>query len=219
MNISGIYEHGIDTKGDSRSRKTGMPRMVGTIERSGDVSSRSMGKRSAFTRMGYVRMTSMLLILCVATVLIVSAVAMTEASQTMISSEKAPPLPPHPIFGYTVDADGVTPLTSCDVVLTNKATGDTLVTTSDALGGIYSEDAANFLNGYAIGDIINVTATKGAQVGWNESAITDTPAGYDQIDVTLNGSAIPEFPMLILPVGGMIALFAVVSLKRKGKEQ
>jgi hypothetical protein len=213
MNISGKYEHGIDTKGDSRSRKTGMARMVGTIERSKDVSSQSMGKRSAFTRMGYVRMTSMLLILCVASVLVVSAVAMTEASQT-----KAPPLPPHPIFGYTFDADGVTPLTSCDVVLTDKTTGDTLVTTSDALGGIYSEDAANFANGYAIGDIINVTATKGSQVGWSEAPITDTPSGFDQIDVTLNGSAIPEFPMLILPVGGMIALFAVVSLKRKGKE-
>jgi hypothetical protein len=158
----------------------------------------------------------MLIVLCAAATLVVSALAVTEASQATISN-KAPPTP-HPLFGYTYDADGVTALPGCDVILTNLNTSEVILTTSDATLGIWSEDAANFPTPYEIGNIINVTATKGLQIGWAEAPLTDTPEGYDQIDVTLDGTGIPEFPMLILPIGGMIALFAVVSLKRKSKK-
>jgi hypothetical protein len=49
------------------------------------------------------------------------------------------------------------------------------------------------VSGYLIGDILNVVATKGTWSGSNSAPVTDTPSGYDQIDVVLmpqGGSAI-----------------------------
>lgn len=218
MNYSGKIEHGIDTNGVSRSRKMRTTRLVGSIESGKDVNSRSKGLGSAYAGRRYVKTVSMLIVLCAAAILAVSALALTEASQTTISANARAPGPPHPIYGWTWDADGVTPLTSCDVTVTNLNTTEFIVTTSDSVEGIYSIDMSEFQNGYEIGDILNVTAVKGAQTGWTEAPITDNPDGNDRIDVTLDQAVIPEFPLLILPVGGMIALFAVVSLRRKSKK-
>ncbi len=214
MNSRGKYEHGIDTNGGSRSRKMRMTRLVGPIESGKDVNSRLKSLGSAHARSGYVKTVSMLLVVCAAAIVVISAVALTEASQ----GTKAPPGTPHPVFGYTFDSDGTTALPGCDVVITDMTSMEQIITTSDPTLGIYSVDLSSLTLGWTVGDILNVTATKGTQIGWSEAPITDTPSGYDQIDVTLNGTAIPEFPMLILPVGGMIALFAVVSLKRKSKK-
>ena len=87
---------------------------------------------------------------------------------------------------------------------------------------VYSVDLSELPSGWAFGDLINVTATKDIEIGWNEGYVTDNPDAYDFINVNLNGTwvpPIPEFPMVILPVGGMIVLFAAVSLGRKSEEQ
>jgi hypothetical protein len=218
MNSSGKFEHGIDTNGGSRPSKTKMTRLVGSIERGKDASSRLKSLGLARRRRGYAMMVSMFLVVCAASVVIVSAVALTGASQSTLST-KAPPGTPHPVFGYTYDTDGVTPIPACDVIITDLTTMEQIVTTSSDPEGIYSVDLSELTLGWVVGDILNVTATKGSAVGWSEAPITDTPSGYDQIDVTLSGTAIPEFPMVIMPVVGMIALFAVVSLKRRTKVQ
>ncbi len=164
-------------------------------------------------------MVSMLLVLCVAAVAVVSAVALTEASQATIST-KAPPGTPHTIFGYTYDIDGVTPLVSCDVIITNLNTSEQIVTTSDSVEGIYSVDLSLLTLGWSYNDSLNVTAQKGAFSGWNVSLVTENPSEYDQIDVWVKEPLIliPEFPMVILPVGGIIALVAVLGLMRRHEE-
>jgi hypothetical protein len=69
-------------------------------------------------------------------------------------------------------------------------------------------------------DTVNVTATLGTLIGWAEAQIPDPAGPYINIDVTLHegGAPIPEFPTVIVPVAGMLALFAVVSLRRRGEE-
>ncbi|MBE3042296.1 hypothetical protein IMZ48_06895, partial [Candidatus Bathyarchaeota archaeon] len=90
------------------------------------------------------------------------------------------------------------------------------------LDGYYEIDLNNpliFPSTYLDGDLINVTAIDrtGTSIGWNESAVPGGPTMT--MDVTLTGTAIPEFPMVIVPVMGMLALFVVVRLRRRGEEQ
>lgn len=178
---------------------------------------------SVRTRRRYVKAFSMFLVLFAAATVVVSALSVTGASQTSISAKQVPP-PPHTIFGYSWAADGVTPMLASIVTVTNTRTGEFTTWNDthdgwDPLSNIYSIDLSEMPTAWAVGDLLNVTSVNGVNIGWNESVVTDSPSGYDQIDVTLDGAPIPEFPMLILPVGGMIALFAVVSLRRKGKKQ
>ena len=218
MNVSGRIEYGIDTNGNPRSREIRMTRLTGSIEsgKSGKPRLKNLG--SAYAGRRYVKTVSMLLVFCAATMLVVSALALTEAANAK------QPGAPHTVFGYTFAADGVTALNGCIVTITNTRTAESMVFNETHAGwdpgtNIYSVDLTELdEHGWAFGDILNVTAVNGFDIGWNESAITDTPAGYDQIDVTLNGTVIPEFPMLLLPVGGMIALIAVVSFRRRSKK-
>jgi chitodextrinase len=106
-------------------------------------------------------------------------------------SGKAPPGTPHPVFGFTYAADGVTTVPNCDVTIVNVATGEMLTTTS-SIDGIYSIDLSELQLGWAVGDTLEVTATAmgGVLIGSSSAPVTDTPAGYDQIDV------------ILLPTGG-----------------
>lgn len=225
MNVRGKIEYGIDTNDGPRSRKMETTRLVGSIESGKHVNSRLKNLGSIRTRRRYVKAFSMLLVLCAAAMVVVSALALTEASQATISiKDKQPPPTPHTIYGFSWAADGVTPMVGSIVVVTNTRTGEFTTWNEthegwDPTSNIYSIDLSEMPTAWVVGDLINVTSTNGASIGWNESVVTDNPFGFDQIDVTLDGTPIPEFPMLILPVGGIIALFAVVSLRRKGKEQ
>lgn len=167
-------------------------------------------------------MVSMLLVVFAAAIVVFSALALTEASQTTLSTKDIPPTP-HTILGFTYDDDGVTPINGAIVNITNTRTGETTQWNEtrpswDPDANVYSIDLSELPTAWILGDIINVTAWKDTEIGWNEGPITDNPFAYDQIDVNLNGTwvpPIPEFPMVILPVGGMLVLFAVVSLRRK----
>ncbi len=94
---------------------------------------------------------------------------------------------PHPIFGYTYAADGVTALPGCIVFVTNVRTGETISTTSDPIEGVYSVDANQFALGWRFGDVIDVTALKDSMFGENEGIIVDTPEGYLWLDIILTG--------------------------------
>jgi hypothetical protein len=220
MNVRGKIEYGIDTNDGPRSRKMETTRLVGFIESGKHVNSRLKNLGSIRTRRRYVKAFSMLLVLFAAATVVVSALALTEASQASISAKQPPS--PHTIYGFSWASDGVTPMLGSIVTVTNTRTGEFTTWNDthegwDPLSNIYNIDLSEMPTAWVVGDLFNVTSVNGVNIGWNESVVTDN--AFDQIDVTLDGTPIPEFPMLILPVGGIIALFAVVSLRRKGKEQ
>ena len=222
MASSGKLEYGMDTSGSPSSRKLETTRLVGSIGCGTDVVPRSSRRGLARARRRYVKMVSMLLVVFAAAIVVFSALALTEASQTTLSTKDIPPTP-HTILGFTYDDDGVTPINGAIVNITNTRTGETTQWNEtrpswDPDANVYSIDLSELPTAWILGDIINVTAWKDTEIGWNEGPITDNPFAYDQIDVNLNGTwvpPIPEFPMVILPVGGMLVLFAVVSLRRK----
>jgi PKD repeat protein len=93
---------------------------------------------------------------------------------------------PHPIFGYTYGPDGVTLLYDCHVIVTNVRTGEFVENMSDPQYGAYIVDMTQFMLGYFIGDVLNVTATKGSMFGSAQGLVSSN--GYDQIDVILSES-------------------------------
>ena len=127
---------------------------------------------------------------------------------------------PYNIMGYTNDSMGV-PIIGCTVTVTNVDNGGSIeaMVTGD---GRYMANLAN-MNGagyyYADGDEILVEAVKddlsGEATGYVD--LTDDNS-ITFIHVTL-GTVIPEFPMVILPVGGMLALFAVVHFRHRKAEE
>jgi PKD repeat protein len=106
-------------------------------------------------------------------------------SQGWISSAKDAPAPPRPVWGITYAPDSVTPLGGCEVTVTNMRTGESIATASYLDSGVYSIDMSQFQLGWIFGDMLNVTATKGAFTGWTEAPVTDNELEYDQIDVVL----------------------------------
>ncbi|UCE90806.1 MAG: carboxypeptidase regulatory-like domain-containing protein [Methanobacteriota archaeon] len=119
-----------------------------------------------------------------------------------------PPLP-HPIVGYIYDA-GANPVPEATVTITNVRLGLCGVVESDGTG-LYQYDLANMGVAWEVGDEIFVEAEKDAVIGSAIGYVTENP--FDMIDVTL-GTVIPEFPMVIAPVAGMLALFFVVRISR-----
>ena len=108
-------------------------------------------------------------------------------SELMSIGRADPSIPPTTVFGFTYAADGVTPMGGCDVAITEMATGEVVYTTSDPEWGVYFIDMSMFPSYFEYGDLLNVTATKGTQIGWNEAPITYNDVGYIQIDVVLRG--------------------------------
>ena len=99
--------------------------------------------------------------------------------------------PPHDIFGYTYESDGVTLLPGCYVYVTNMRTGETVVWDESRDGwdptvAAYAVNLVEFPSGYYIGDLLYVEATKDTLIGWTEAPVTNNENGFDQIDVTLN---------------------------------
>jgi len=214
-------EHGVQSNRIKTTRVVESS-AIGTI-----AVSRSKNLRSTYARMRYVKIVSMLVICAAATVL-VSTIAHASVDAAKTAAPVAPaPGPPYLLYGYTYD-NGGSPV-ECDIVVKNMRTGEVNTTNSYIvlpwpLDGYYEIDLQNqFPSAYQEGDLINVTATDrttGTYIGWNESAVPTPAGGSMTMDVTLNGTVgIPEFPMVILPVTGMLALFAVVRLRRRGEEQ
>jgi len=117
------------------------------------------------------------------------------------------------VGGYVYEADGTTPVGGATVTVTNLNTGASTSTLTNSFG-LYSVDVEDLPGGVAPGHIINVTATKDLQIGWNEGAFT-----FDVtiLDITLSG-VIPEFPSIFVPVLGLACLVVLSGRKRKGFE-
>ena len=125
---------------------------------------------------------------------------------------------PHPIIGYCNDTGG-NPLPDCIVTVTYWEDGSTSYsgeTTSDE-NGLYQFDISEFPGEWEAGKYVEVEAVNEAlQISGYADGYT-TEAFYDHIDVTLN-VVIPEFPMVITPVVGILALFAIARIRRKKEE-
>ena len=106
------------------------------------------------------------------------------SSATSVSSRSSPdqrqPIEYPMIFGYTTTADGIM-FPGCEVTITNLRTGDSVVTYSDLEYGWYQ---LMYQLPYVQGDTMNVTATNGPSIGWNEGEIS---LPYLQLDIHLNG--------------------------------
>jgi hypothetical protein len=123
-----------------------------------------------------------------------------------------PPPSSWTVQGYVYESDGVTPVVSCVVNVTNKNTGAWNLTGVDG-SGWYQFNMTWFDGGVTLGDTINITVTRGADIGWVEGIV---PSGPLNMDVVMGqGALIPEFPLVVVPVLGLMALFVVVSLKRR----
>jgi hypothetical protein len=126
------------------------------------------------------------------------------------------PIPPYNVQGYVYQSDGTTPAVDCTVNVTNVATGEWLLTATDPVYGWYELDLANMLpSGVADGQVINVTVTKDLSIGWGEGTAMPGSTPYLELNIVMNGTIIPEFPMVVLPVVGLMALFVVVGLVRR----
>jgi len=113
--------------------------------------------------------------------------AVAAAAQTSGVIINAEP-PPYYVAGYAYDTDGAV-LTSCVVKVTNTRTGEWGEITSSATTGLYRFNLWSLPSDFLAGDLINITATKGTMIGWNESAVPTPMGSYMTMHVTLVDSA------------------------------
>jgi len=204
-----IGMNGLDTSGGSRSFEyygDGMKRM-----------SRPAYRGRAYLSKRHAKMIGMLLVFVTA-IVIVSAMALAPSAKESPAKAIARPLPPpFMLFGQTFDSGGAL-LYNCDINITNLRSGSWNLTTSDAAFAYYEFDLMNMMDGGVLdGDTIRVTATNVGVEGQNESVLSLT-TGFMYMNVTLDPIGIPEFPMVMVPVLGMMALVVVVSLRRRRQE-
>jgi hypothetical protein len=142
----------------------------------------------------------------------------TTSLQVTVSNPTSPPPTPYNVLGYVYQSDGTTPVFNAVVTITDSRTGAVWLTTTDDVYGFFMMDLNTNESGWAMGDTIVIEATDGFFTGSN-SGVTGAAGNeaYLYLDLTLT-TAIPEFPMVILPVMGMIGIAAVVSLKRRRGE-
>jgi hypothetical protein len=136
-----------------------------------------------------------------------------------VKTEQGPPPPPYNVFGYVLDSLA-NPQIGVFVTITDNNTGAVWTNVSDDYGFYMVDlraDAVVAGSGgvnWSYNDVIYVNATDGVFEGSNEGIAVDP---YLWLDISLT-VAIPEFPMVIVPVLGMVAIAAVVSLKRRSGE-
>lgn len=171
------------------------------------------------THRTYAKMIGVFFVCAIALALVAAVVHIQAGNDREQTAKSAAPPPPQLLIGFTYAAGGgIVP--SCTVTITNLRTMDVNTTTSSADYGYYEFDMQMTTNGWLTGDTIRVEATDagGTVYGMNESVTSGAFGGFDWIDVTLD-TAIPEFPMAIVPIVGMVALVAVASVVRRRGEQ
>jgi hypothetical protein len=137
----------------------------------------------------------------------------TTSMKVNVSNPSQPPPPPYSVFGYVYDSLGNLAF-SASVTVTDVTTGAVWTTITDTEYGYYLVDLESNETGWDMGDTILVEITLGTDAGFNTGVAA---GGYLQLDVSM--VAIPEFPMVIVPVVGMIAIAAVVSFTRRRDEK
>lgn len=129
----------------------------------------------------------------------------------------APPPPPCLLFGYVYYMG--TPVSGATVTLVNQNTSETLAPYVTDVDGFYMFQLADLTLGYQAGNVMVVTAEKTSEglIGSGSYTVTGAEPGFAQLDI--NMVLIPEFPTLIIPVVGMVAVVAAVRLVRHRRDE
>lgn len=220
--MNGNSRIGLDGNGasrSSRSRGVDMPRVAVSSHGSGmSVISRSMSCEPAGSRRRHTRALSVLAV-CVVAGIIISALALVSVGYQNAAHVQAPGAP-HTVRGYITDVGGVTRVGGANVNITNLRTGAWNNATVSAGNGYYNYDLSGLAGSWDIDDPIRAVAwsTSLSLGGENVTILTGVGPG-EWLNVTLGTVIeIPEFPMVILPISGMLVLFAVVSLRRRRED-
>ncbi len=218
--MNGNSKIGLDGDGasrKSRSRGMDMPRARASSHGSGmSMISRSMSCEPAGSGRRHARALSVFAV-CVVAGIIISAIALVSVGYQNMAHTQAPGQP-HSVRGYIYDTDGVTKVAGANVNITNVDTGASNNATISSINGYYNFDLNTLLGGWNTGDQVRAVAWLGIVSGENETIITGVGAN-EWLNVTMGTViVIPEFPMVLLPISGMLVLFAVVSLKRRSED-
>ena len=129
------------------------------------------------------------------------------------SSDLGTPQNPYYVAGFTEDSEE-NPIPFCTVTITNVNNGGVLVIESSDVGS-YMVNLVNMGEEYPYddGDEILVEAVKDEMSG-SDVGYVDLAGSTTLIDVTLD-TVIPEFSMVIVPVAGILAVFAIVRSRRR----
>jgi PKD repeat protein len=136
----------------------------------------------------------------------------TTSTQVTVTSPSDPPPPPFTLFGYIYDSGGNLAFLA-SVTVTDLNTGAVWYAMTDDTYGYYLVYLINE-TGFTVGDTVLVEATLGTDSGF---ATGVTAEAWIEVDVTM--VVIPEFSMVVLPVIGVVAIAAVVSLSRRRDEK
>jgi len=220
--MNGNSRIGLDGNGasrNSRSRGVDMPRAAVSSHGSGmSVISRSMSCEPAGARRRHTRTLSVFAV-CVVAGIIISAIALVSVGYQNAAHVQAPGQP-HSVRGYICDVDGVTRVAAANVNITNLRTGSWSNATVSASNGYYNFDLNGLSGSWEVDDAIRAVAwsTSLSLDGENATVLTGVGSG-EWLNVTLGTVIqIPEFPMVILPISGMLVLFAVVSFRRRHED-
>ncbi len=123
---------------------------------------------------------------------------------------------PHPVTGMLTDGLA-NPLPYTSVTITNVRLGVSNETMSEE-DGRYSFDLANMDGTYELGDEIFVEAVNESLQIAGSGTVYVTENYYDILDITLD-TAIPEFSTVMVPVAGILVLFAFARIRRRKKSE
>jgi hypothetical protein len=218
--MNGNSKIGLDGNGasrNSRSRGMDMPRAAASSHGSGmSMISRSMGCEPAGARRRHTKTLSVFAV-CVVAGIIISAIALVSVGYQNGAHVQAPGQP-RAVRGHIYDVDGVTPAAGASVNITNLRTGSYNNTTIASPTGYYNFDLNTLAGGWMDNDVVKAVAWLGMVSGENVTVVTGIGSG-DWLNVTLGAViVIPEFSMVVLPISGMLVLFAVVSLRRRNED-
>jgi len=194
------------------------------IGRSLDPPSVGSRRASARGRLGVKRASMLLSCMAVVAIFISGAVLVslggseeTDALEPEVPVDAAQLFPPYSVVGVTKDGMG-DPIPYCTVTITNTDTGEFVVVESNDIGG-YKYDIRNGLpSGCEDGDLIHVEALSEAlQLTGENQGTVNLAVPLLPLDIVLD-VVIPEFSMLIVPVAGVMLLFAAMGIRRRAKQ-
>ena len=110
------------------------------------------------------------------------------------------------VVGYVYEPDGVTPVVDCVVNVTDKLTGEWLLTTTDPVYGFYDIWFDVTYSQFLPDHVFNATATKGSQIGWNEMLVENLhESRFLWMDVVLSPPKV-SFELSLVPGWNLISL-------------
>ncbi len=164
-----------------------------------------------------------LVVLAAAAIVIPSAGLLPSMSQwsrpDVPAGTEAPPLFPFYLVGHTFAEAGEV-IGGAEIHIQDTTTGAWNNTTmSDPVTGFFICDINNGLSGgIAVGHIIAATAYLGALQGTNQTLLRTPLGSYTQMNITLDqGSEIPEFGTVLLPIAGMLGIVVAVRVASRGR--